>query len=169
MGRLKDWNDRQRAAAQVRLAANEATLRGAVTPAQLGSTTPDDDGNPTDPRAWVKANKRARIAELAGVNVFADRIVRLNTWPLPGGEVQPVAGVEASVDLSGGVSGRATLTRTAIPGAHGWQKKVDTRETWLVVDGPDFQWTVQVPQILSGQARGFAATVTTTGRRAAAG
>lgn len=171
MGRLKDWNDRQRAAARERMAGNEATMRGQLptrtTPAPQQHEA--DVAEPTDPRAWVKANKRHRIAELAGVNVFADRIIRLNTWPLPGGDVQPVAGVEATVDLSGGVSGRATLTRTAIPGAHGWQKKVDTRETWLVVDGPDFQWTVQVPQVLASKARGFAAAITTAGRRAAAG
>ncbi|MBC3191662.1 hypothetical protein H7X46_11380 [Pseudonocardia sp. C8] len=143
--KLKRWSERQQAAAQDRLAR-------------------------TDPvRAWVERHKMERIAHLAGVHLFPDRIVRTPSLLADEkAEERPVAGVSASVDNTGGVSGRATLTRTAIPGAHGWQKKVDTRETWLVVDGPDFQWSVQVEQAKASQARAFAAQITTAGRKAAA-
>lgn len=176
LDRLKQWNDRQRDAAQQRLADLDAKRTGQKAAQQerydeLRAKLPDSPFPPAAEtmKAWVKANRQARIAELAGVHVFPDRIIRMQPWPGQHGEEYPIAGVQASVDQEGGLSGRATLTRTAVPGAHGWQKKVDTRETWLVVDGPDFQWSVQVPQPNAGQARGFAAAITTAGRRAAAG
>jgi hypothetical protein len=28
---------------------------------------------------------------------------------------------------------------------HGWQKKIDTRELAIVIDGPEGQWVVDVP------------------------
>lgn len=83
-------------------------------------------------------------------------------------ESLPIAGVQATVENSGGVGGCSTLTRTLVPGAHGWQKKVDARESFLIITGPSFQWAVKVEPALSTFARDFAAKVTGAGNAAAA-
>lgn len=124
-----------------------------------------------DLKAYVKANPP--IASYNGVHVYPDRIIRLPD--IAGGmigvvaECRPVAGVSASTEQDGAVSARSTLTRSMVPGMHGWQKKTDSRRGFLVIDGPDFQWQVAfTPQFNQGAgARKFAAAVTTAGRQAA--
>lgn len=44
-----------------------------------------------------------------------------------------------------GVAARSTLSRSLVPGMHGWQKKIDSRELAIVIDGPEGQWVVDVP------------------------
>ncbi|MCA1707048.1 MAG: SHOCT domain-containing protein [Actinobacteria bacterium] len=118
---------------------------------------------------YVAANRA--IASYNGVHVYPDRIIRLPN--LAGGmfiepESRPIAGVSATVEETGAVSSRSTLTRSMAPGLHGWQKKTDDRKGFVVVDGPDFQWQVSYsPQMDLGGARKFAAAVTTAGRQAA--
>ena len=162
LSRLKQWNDDQRAKARARMAGNEATLRAGLTPAW--AQTPHADVE--DVRAWMRDNERHRRASFAGVHLFNDHIVRLSMWPMPGGVRYPLAGVTASVSVAGGYGARATLTRSMVPGLHGWQKPVDTREAVLTVDGPQFQWVIPLHPAGAGAARRFAATVTTAGRAA---
>jgi hypothetical protein len=127
-----------------------------------------------DLKAYVRDHKRERIATFADLHLFPDRIIRLPgflsnslTNMLAEPEGFPIAGVQATVENSGGISGRSTLARTMVPGAHGWQKKVDTRESWLMITGPDFQWAVKVEPMMSKFAREFAAQVTGAGNAAA--
>jgi hypothetical protein len=133
-------------------------------------------------KQFVQDNKQHRVAHLRGVHLFPDRIIRLPEGLLGGllgggmqnmtadAECYPLASVTATVEQAGGVSvgGRSTLTRSLVPGMHGWQKKTeaDTREAWLVVSGPQFQWQVQlVAKGLTGTngevglARQFAAKI----------
>jgi hypothetical protein len=129
-----------------------------------------------DLKAFVQMHKRHRIATFNDVHLFPDRIVRVpgfasmnsltNLTAEP--ESFPISGVQATVENSGGISGRSTLARTMVPGAHGWQKKIDTRETWLMITGPNFQWAVKVEPMLSQAARQFAAKVTGAGNAGAA-
>ncbi len=70
--------------------------------------------------------------------------------------------------LSGGVAARSTLSRSLAPGMHGWQKKIDSRELAIVIDGPDAQWVVDVPAghtLVLKAARQFAAAVNTAACR----
>jgi hypothetical protein len=129
-----------------------------------------------DLKAYVREHRRERIATFNDVHLFPDRIIRLpgfasmnsltNLTAQP--EMFPIAGVHAAVENSGGVGGRSTLARTVVPGAHGWQKKVDTRESWLMISGPTFQWAMKVEPNMSAIARQFAAKVTGAGAGAAA-
>lgn len=80
------------------------------------------------------------------------------------GDTRPVAGVSATVEQTGEVSARSTATRTLLLKQKGWQKKMDNRELWITVDGPDFQWAVNVPVRASGTARRFVAAINTTAR-----
>lgn len=57
--------------------------------------------------------------------------------------------------------------RAAAEPAHGGQKKIDTRETWLMIEGPSFQWAVKVEPAMSAFARDFAAKMTSAGNAAA--
>jgi hypothetical protein len=128
-----------------------------------------------DLKAFVQTHKRHRIATFNDVHLFPDCIIRLpgfasmnsltNLTAEP--EMFPIGGVQATVENSGGIGGRSTLARTMVPGAHGWQKKVDTRESWLMITGPSFQWAVKVEPMLSKAARQFAAQVTGAGNAAA--
>lgn len=146
---LKRWNDRTRARNQARADRMNAWM--------------DTHG----PNAWSPAATAARLADpgalatLAGVSLHPDRIVLRNEL---GMVEQPVAGVSATVHTGGGISARGTLTRAALVGG-GWQKTVDTRDAQLVIDGPAFQWVVPLMPDQAGQARQFAAQVTTAGRR----
>ncbi|MGH8950739.1 MAG: SHOCT domain-containing protein [Acidimicrobiia bacterium] len=125
----------------------------------------------TELKGYVKSNRA--IASYNGVHVYSDRIIRLPD--MVGGmigvepECRPIAGVTASTARDGSVGARSTLTRSMVPGMHGWQKKTDDRQGFIVIDGPDFQWQIKYsPQMDLGGARKFAAAVTTAGRRAAA-
>ena len=122
---------------------------------------------------YVRANQATRLAKFETIHVFPDQIIKLpylmggvdgiNTEP----DQQPVAGVTASVDTEGGASSRSTLTRSLVPGMHGEGKKVDTREVWLNITGPNFGWAVKVTDTHSGVARKFAAELTAFGQQQA--
>lgn len=104
------------------------------------------------------------LATFQGVHVYPDWIIKF------GGETEchPIAGVSATTEEIGSISSRSTLTRSAVPGLHGWQKQTDNRQGYLVVDGPDFQWQISyTPGPQSGDPRGVAAAITTAGRQAA--
>ena len=168
--RLRRWQDDQRAAAQRRLDKLDAKAR--ERKAQQGDAVADEL------RGYVAAHEGELVARCGQVFLFPDRVIKLPAtgWTVPIGdpsrgvtpECQPVAGVSASVEQVGAVSARSTLARTAVPGAHGWQKKVDDREVYLVVDGPEFQWQVKLGDgAAAPEVRQFAALVTTAGRKAA--
>lgn len=123
-----------------------------------------------------------QIAHCDVVHLFPDCLVLLRKGdPAWAG----ISGVSATVQAEGSlsVSSCATLTRSLTP-LTGWQKKtvVDTRATFLVIDGPEFEWVVEVPDqpILSDSplahafgipggmdAHQFAAAVTTAARKSA--
>lgn len=124
----------------------------------------------TPAHEYVREHKKDVIAKVAGLYLFEDRIVRLSSLFNYGtdNDIQPVAGAIARVDTAGGIAARATLARSAVPGMHGWQQKIDTRELWIVIDGPTFQWQVQVLRTNDAhKARKFAEKVNTVSRLAA--
>lgn len=81
------------------------------------------------------------------------------------GERHPIAGTRATVDSAGAIDKRVTATRLLLTGpfAFGLRKKKDTRELYLLVEGPGFAWVVEVNPKLGKQARQFAATVNQAG------
>lgn len=132
-------------------------------------------------RSHVKEHRGDRLATIAVgtkvLSLFPDRIIRLPIIgpPLLDGTnyddmMRPIEGVEAELVESGSVSSRSTLTRTLVPGAHGWQKKMDNRDFRLVTTGSNFEWTIKVQgtgpggSMLVGQARKFAAAANDVGR-----
>jgi len=107
-----------------------------------------------------------KITFYRNVHVYADRIIRMPLLTPP--ESHPIAGVSAKIEETGGVSSRSTLTRSAVPGMHGWQKQTDNRNGYVVIDGPDFQWQLEyLPQMDMGGARKFMTALNTAGRVAA--
>jgi len=106
------------------------------------------------------------IASYRDVHVYADRLIRMPV--LAGPESRPIAGVSAKIEEAGGISARSTLTRSAVPGMHGWQKQTDNRKGYIIIDGPDFQWQLEyAPQFDLGGARKFMTALNTAGRSAA--
>lgn len=85
-----------------------------------------------------------------------------------GREKQPIAGVTATVESVGDLQSRITGTRLLMTGpfALAFRKKKDNRELFLTIDGPDFQWLVDVDPKKQKDAREFAAKVNTAARRA---
>jgi hypothetical protein len=104
-------------------------------------------------------------------------------------EHHPVAGVTATVETAGDIGRRLSATRTigggvllgpfgAVLGAVA-KKKTDDRQLFLLIQGPDFAWAVDV-ELERGigaskvnartikKAQKFAAAVNTAGKRAAA-
>lgn len=158
LDRLKAWNDRTRVRNQARADRVNAWMdtHGPNTFSPAAADARAVRAAMSDPDA---------VASLAGLTVYPDRIVRRDHT---GVDEQPVAGVAANVDVSGGITSRATLTRAVTVGG-GWQKEVDHRDAQLVIDGPAFQWVVPISPGQAGQARQFAATVTTIGRQASSG
>lgn len=83
------------------------------------------------------------------------------------GEPQPVAGASAVVDTAGQLSRRPTLSRVAIGsvlfgalGAIGgglMQKKEDTRQVFILIDGTKYAWAVPVNPDRYADAQSFAA------------
>lgn len=107
-----------------------------------------------------------KITFYRNVHVYADRIIRMPLLTPP--ESHPIAGVTAKIEETGAVSSRSTLTRSAVPGMHGWQKQTDNRKGYIVIDGPDFQWQLEyLPQMDMGGARKFMTALNTAGRAAA--
>lgn len=111
--------------------------------------------------------RRQHRVKFAGVRVADGEISR-------GGESYPVAGVEVSVETAGQIDRRLSLTRTAggavalgplgaVLGAVA-RKKTDDRQVFLLVSGPDFAWSVEVPHKKLAAAHDFAAKVTALGR-----
>lgn len=156
---FRDWNERQLAASQRR----EAEIR-----ARKGGLR--EDGSSL--KQYVDSHKGEIIAQFGSIYVFPDRIIKMpyTGWTVPidhpmralTAEEQPIAGVSAGVDSTGDLNSVGSLTRSVV--VTGWQKRVDTRQTVLVIDGPTFQWVVTLNGDLSGPAREFAAKVTTAGR-----
>jgi hypothetical protein len=153
LDRVKAWNDRTRLRNQARAERMNAWM--------------DTHG----PNTWSPEAAAARaadpgaVASFAGVSVYPDRILRDASTHGPADE-QPAVNVSATVVTGGSVSSRATLTRSLVPGMHGWQKEVDHREAQLVVDGPTFQWVIPIRPDQADKARQFAATITSVGRQA---
>ncbi len=167
-------DEEQKAAREQRKAERQEAGEQRRTEAQERSAAIKD--HRAELKSYVKEHRKERIAEFSDVHLFPDRIIRLPGLASMGSltnltaeaESFPVAGVKAEVDQVGAVSARSTLTRTLVPGAHGWQKKVDDREWWLTITGAEFQWVLKVEPMLKTLARQFAAKVTGTGNAAAA-
>ncbi|WP_245887967.1 SHOCT domain-containing protein [Geodermatophilus tzadiensis] len=163
----------QRAVREQRKAERQQEREHRRTEAQKRSEA--DKAYRADLKLYVKEHRKERVAEFSDVHLFSDRIIRLPGLASVGSitnltaeaECFPVAGVTAVLDQVGAVSARSTLTRTLVPGAHGWQKKIDDREWWLTITGPEFQWVLSVAPMLKTVARQFAAEVTGTGNAAA--
>lgn len=92
------------------------------------------------------------------------------------GLTQPIAGATAVVDSAGALSQRPTLTRVALGavlfggvGAIGGgllQKKTDTRQVFILIDGPLAAWTVPVKPDQFGDAQRFAGLFNTAAKHA---
>lgn len=114
----------------------------------------------------------ARGATFAGVELHTEGFVRYR------GEQQDVASCHATVDTAGSVRDRATLTRVlggaVVAGPVGaivgglLRKRVDERQVLLVVAGDRYDWVVEVPARLLGEAHRFAGRLNRTAALAAA-
>jgi hypothetical protein len=106
------------------------------------------------------------IQSFQNVHLYQNRIIKLPV--LDDAECRPIVGTSASVEETGTISSRSTLTRSLVPGMHGWQKKTDNRKGYVVIEGPDFQWQIEyLPQLDLGGARKFVTAVNTAARSAA--
>lgn len=84
-------------------------------------------------------------------------------------EERPLAGVSATVESGSALDKRVTLTRVAALGVFSLAaKKRQGGESYLIIEGPDFQWSIEVGRKDQAKAREFAAKVTTAARQAAA-
>ena len=97
-----------------------------------------------------------------GITVAGEKIIH------PDGS-GPLAGARATVDSGGGIDRRLSLTRVVFTGGLGlfWKKKVDYRETYMLVEGDGFAFVIKVPQKQNMRARKFAAWITSEGSRLA--
>ena len=144
------------------LAERKTALQAKLAERRLNTYGPQFD----ELTAWVAEHKAGRIARCGNVNLFSDRIIRLpSMFSSCIAESFPLTGVSAAVDTAGGIYSKGTLGRSLVS-LGTWQKKKDNRESWLIVDGPEFQWLISVaPGMATSGARRFAAQVTTLGRR----
>jgi hypothetical protein len=131
-----------------------------------------DKAKVPDLKAYIKAHKKERVAELKGINVFPDRIIKVPSLVAPTLAIRPgeypLDGAHAEVTLEGSVDARTTLTRSLVPGMHGWQKKMDNREVWLTITAPEFEWVVPAqPGPDATLARQFAAALNVASRKVA--
>src|SRR5690606_28097461 len=124
---------------------------------------------------YVVAHESELVTVYEGIHVFPDVIMRIPmfTWTSSNSMLgeparHPMVGVSARVEVEGEVYARATLTRAAVPGMHGWQKKVDEREAVFVVEGPDFMWQfkLQPQKHVLTHARDVARKITHAGNAA---
>jgi hypothetical protein len=82
-----------------------------------------------------------------------------------GRETHPVAGVRATVESGSALQSRVTVTRLLAVGLFALAaKKTRGGEMWLLVEGPDFAWTVEVDRKDIAAARHFAAFVNQAAR-----
>lgn len=86
-----------------------------------------------------------------------------------GRERQPLSGVTARVETVGQIRQVVSAGRVIMTGGLGllFRKTVDERQTYLIIDGPAFQWLVEVKPDQQSDARAFAARVTTAARSVA--
>jgi len=151
-----------------RLVENHEAGRAASKEASLAMSAEEHIQKERDAelKKSVKEHLAECIATYQGVRLFPDRIVRLPvSWMR--NEVAdsfPLVGVSATVETAGNVYSRGTIVRNWV--LTGWQKKIDTREAYLVINGPEFQWVLPLQPDQTRSARQFAALVTTFGRRA---
>ena len=96
---------------------------------------------------------------------FAGMALGADTISLDG-ETRSLAGVTATLDVSGNINRRITATRLVATGvlALAWRKAQDDRELWLLVDGPDFQWVMRIAAKGEAAARAYAARINTAAR-----
>lgn len=82
-------------------------------------------------------------------------------------KAHPIAGVSASLEAGSALESRTTLTRWAIAGPMALaMKKKSGGEWFLMIDGPDFQWAIEVARDKVAKAREFAMKVNTLARQA---
>jgi hypothetical protein len=90
------------------------------------------------------------------------------------GRTESLREVTATVTAAGAVRSRPTMTRFVgfglLPGVSSFaalvaQKKVDERELYLVIDGPDWQWAIKADPKRSANVRALAAEINTASRR----
>jgi hypothetical protein len=103
-------------------------------------------------KQWMEAHQTERVTSLRHVHVYRDRIIRMPAL-LGVPEIVPIAGVTATVDTAGNV-------------AYKGKKKVDTREVWVTIDGPGFQWVLKAGPSFPSISRDFAARINTAARQA---
>lgn len=82
------------------------------------------------------------------------------------GETYPLRGVHIDIDTAGNLTRRPTLTRFLLTGpmAFAWQKKLDSREMYLTVEGPTFGFVVNVHPDIAYGARQFVAKANAAAR-----
>lgn len=111
-----------------------------------------------------RATERLRVLEAKGlgVEVAAGRVVNRKTR-----ESVELAGVTATVEDAGDVERRITATRLVMTGplALAWRKRKDHRQLFLVVDGADGAFVVEVDPKKQLEARQVAAWLTSAGRQ----
>lgn len=73
--------------------------------------------------------------------------------------MQSLEGVHASVETAGSIETRRTMTRNVL--LLGKSKKVDNRELYLCITGPDFEWSLEMDPDKGAAGRRFAAKVNT--------
>lgn len=111
---------------------------------------------------WVSYNAEQGVAAQVASSVieFGGVVLRDGqlTSPQGGG---PVAGARAVVDTAGAIRRRITATRVVATGLIGlfWQKKIDERELYLLIEGAGWAVSVPVPPDEGAEARAFAAKV----------
>ncbi|MCR2812774.1 DUF2510 domain-containing protein [Microbacterium sp. zg.Y1090] len=121
-----------------------------------------------DGEAWTPLTQfLAEPHTFAGLTVSGE-------WIFCGDLSQPVAGAIASFETAGEISERSTLTRAAaggllfgpagmITGAM-LRKKVDRREFYISIDGPEQVWVAPVDPAFGLQARQFVGWVNSVSR-----
>ncbi|MCT8158184.1 SHOCT domain-containing protein [Bifidobacterium polysaccharolyticum] len=79
---------------------------------------------------------------------------------------RPLYGVQASLDDAGNARKRVTATRAAAVGVLALAaKKAEPGDHFVIVDGPDFQWSVQIDNASVSAARKFVTAVNSTARQ----
>ena len=81
----------------------------------------------------------------------------------------PIATCEARVESAGEIDRRLSATRVIATGGLGlfWKKKVDSREVYLTIDGPDAGWMLELKPKKQAKARRFATEFNAAAKKAA--
>lgn len=83
-----------------------------------------------------------KVGAVPGVRLTRDGVVEYE------GRSMPMLGARATVESSGSVNRRVTMTRmlaTGVLPALAWQKKQDDRETWLTIENDEDVFLIPVP------------------------